>query len=201
MMDWIELAYLIKIRVGFWLKGWCPECPFSPVDLSRSLEAVCNWNKKQTVSKSLEWKRPPQNVWKWNVDGSSRGKPGAASIGGVLRNDCGEIAAKFAVSIGVKDSDEAEFLAIVFALEQSLDKEWRSNGTIIVESVSRNALAWVDNSGACPWSMRFACNKLKNILLSLKNVMFTHVNREANCLADELAKSGSSMAGSWIHWY
>jgi hypothetical protein len=27
------------------------------------------------------------------------------------------------------------------------------------------------------------------------------VNREANCLADELAKSGSSMAGSWIHWY
>jgi hypothetical protein len=150
MMDWIELAYLIKIRVGFWLKGWCPECPFSPVDLSRSLEAVCNWNKKQTVSKSLEWKRPPQNVWKWNVDGSSRGKPGAASIGGVLRNDCGEIAAKFAVSIGVKESNEAEFLAIVFALEQSLDKEWLSNGTIIVESDSRNALAWVDNSGACP---------------------------------------------------
>jgi hypothetical protein len=56
MMDWIELAYLIKIRAGFWLKGWCPECPFSPVDLSRSLEVVCNWNKKQTVSKSLEWK-------------------------------------------------------------------------------------------------------------------------------------------------
>ncbi|GAU22614.1 hypothetical protein TSUD_234360 [Trifolium subterraneum] len=29
MMEWIELAYLIKIRVGFWLRGWCPECPFS----------------------------------------------------------------------------------------------------------------------------------------------------------------------------
>jgi hypothetical protein len=66
-MEWIELAYLIKVKVGFWMRGWCPE-----------------------------WQRPPRNEWKWNVDGSSRGKPGAAGIGGVLRNDCGEIMAEFA---------------------------------------------------------------------------------------------------------
>jgi hypothetical protein len=57
-MEWIELAYLIKVKVGFWMRGWCPE-----------------------------WQRPPRNEWKWNVDGSSRGKPGAAGIGGVLHND------------------------------------------------------------------------------------------------------------------
>ncbi|MCH93148.1 N-terminal acetyltransferase complex ARD1 subunit-like protein [Trifolium medium] len=70
------------------------------------------------AKRSLERQRPAQNEWKWNVDGSSKGKPGAAGIGGVLRNDRGDIVAQFAASIGVRDSNEAEFLAIVFALEQ-----------------------------------------------------------------------------------
>jgi ribonuclease HI len=108
---------------------------------------------------------------------------------------------EIAVSIEIKDSNEAGFLAIVFGLEQSLDKEWLSSSNIIVESDSKNALAWVNNSESCPWSLRFASNKLKNILLSLKSVMFVHVNREANSVADELEKKGSSMEGTWIQWY
>jgi ribonuclease HI len=130
-----------------------------------------------------------------------KGKPGAASIGGVLWNDCGEILAEFAASVGIKDSNEAEFLAIVFALEQCLDKGWLSGGTITIESDSKNALAWVNKSEDCPWSLRFACNKLRNILLSLNVVKFVHVNREANSSADVLAKRGSNMVGSWIQWY
>ncbi|MCH79922.1 N-terminal acetyltransferase complex ARD1 subunit-like protein [Trifolium medium] len=125
-MDWIEITYLIKLRVGFWLKGWCPECPYSPLDLSRNLVEVCKWGKKQTVKRSLEWQKPAQNEWKWNVDGSSKGNPGATGIGGVLRNDRGDTVAEFSASIGVRDSNEAEFLAI-FALEQSLDKDWEAN--------------------------------------------------------------------------
>ncbi|KAK2408860.1 hypothetical protein QL285_044338 [Trifolium repens] len=88
-MEWLELAYLIKMRVGFWMKGWCPSCPYSPIDLTRDVEAVCNWRLKHTSRTCVEWNKPPYNVWKWNVDGSSRGKPGAAGIGGLLRNHCG----------------------------------------------------------------------------------------------------------------
>jgi hypothetical protein len=62
---------------------------------------------------------------------------------------------QIAVSIGIKDSNEAGFLAIVFALEQYLDKEWLSSSNIIVESGSKNALAWVNNSESCPWSLSF----------------------------------------------
>jgi ribonuclease HI len=116
----------------------------------------------------------------------------------VLHNDCGEILAELAVSIEIKDSNEAEFLAIVFALEQSLDKEWLSSSNIIVESDSKNSLAWVINSESCPWSLRFVSHKLKNILLSLNSVIIVHVNREANSVADDLAKKGSSMEGTWI---
>jgi ribonuclease HI len=46
-----------------------------------------------------------------------------AGIGGVLRNDRDDIVTEFAASIGVRDFNEAECLAIVFALEQSLDKD------------------------------------------------------------------------------
>jgi len=45
--------------------------------------------------------------------------------------------------VGVWDSNEAEFLATVFALEVSLEKIWLKDGEIIVESDSENALLWL----------------------------------------------------------
>lgn len=44
----------------------------------------------------------------------------AAGIGGVLRDGHGTIKGKFAALVGIRDSNEAEFMAIVFALELSL---------------------------------------------------------------------------------
>lgn len=43
-------------------------------------------------------------------------------IGGVLRGEKGIILANFAAFVGVRDSNDAEFLAIVNALEISLEK-------------------------------------------------------------------------------
>lgn len=39
----------------------------------------------------LFWLSPQLGVLKFNFDGASRGKPRLASIGGVLRNDKGEV--------------------------------------------------------------------------------------------------------------
>lgn len=112
------------------------------------------------------------------MDGSSKGKPGMAGIGGLLRDHQGEIRAMFAASVGERDSNEAEFMAIVFALEMSLQQDWLQQAEIIVESDSKNALVWVERKEECPWNLRFYCNKLNNILLILKNVSFVHNNRE-----------------------
>lgn len=54
------------------------------------------------------------------MNGSARGKLGPVGIGGIRRNDQGNILAMFVASVGVKDSNEAEFMAIIFALEISL---------------------------------------------------------------------------------
>ncbi|PNX83630.1 hypothetical protein L195_g039674, partial [Trifolium pratense] len=57
------------------------------------------------------------------TNGSTRGKPGLACIGGILQNNRGCVLAHFAASVGVRDSNEAEFMAIVFALELYLDNQ------------------------------------------------------------------------------
>lgn len=38
--------YQIKLRLGFWMKGWEMECPYSLGDLVLNLEGVYQWKKK-----------------------------------------------------------------------------------------------------------------------------------------------------------
>ena len=59
---------------------------------------------------------PPRGLLKFNVDGATRDKPGLAGIGGVLRNDKDEVLLLFSKSVGIRDSNEVEVLAILEAL-------------------------------------------------------------------------------------
>lgn len=197
--DWENLHYLIKLRLGFWLKGWDKKCPFNPGEVVTKLNCVRLWNHHRNPRPLVSWCPPPSNKLKWNVDGSSRGKLGEAGIGGVLRNEFGTIKAKFTASVGIRDSNEAEFMAIVFALELSLQQNWIMEKEIIVESDSKNALSWVKKREECPWELTFFGNKLGNILKILK-VTFEHKNWKANDIADSLAKEGAHMEGRWIMW-
>lgn len=88
--------------------------------MANQLDSVRSWNSKKEIRPALNWCLPPPNILKWDVDGSSKGKPGETGIEGVLKDDKGTIKCMFAPSVGMKDSNEAEFLAIVFALELSL---------------------------------------------------------------------------------
>lgn len=56
----------------------------------------------------------------------------------------------FAATVGIKDSNEVEFMAIVFALEMSLQQPWVMEKEIIIESNSKNAIAWVNGEDKCP---------------------------------------------------
>lgn len=75
----------------------------------------------------------------------------------VMTDDKGRVLAKFAASVGITDSTEAEVLAVVFVLELSLKKEWLKNGSIIMESHSKVAATWINST--CPWHLRLFGNK------------------------------------------
>lgn len=69
-----------------------------------------------TETRLLSWK-PPEPGWvKVNTDGASRGNPGLATSGGVIRNEEGDWCGGFAVNIGVCSAPLAEIWGVYYGL-------------------------------------------------------------------------------------
>ena len=71
---------------------------------------------------------------KFNVDGSSLGKPGLAGIGGVLKDNLTAVKVVFSKSIGVADSNVAELLAVRKAMHIFLHSFWMISHKITIEA-------------------------------------------------------------------
>jgi ribonuclease HI len=87
---------------------------------------------------------------KFNVDGSSKGKPGDAGIGGVLRNEHGSILCVFSDFIGSFDSNAAELFAIKEALAVFVSKESLRSFNLLIESDSQVVISWVSKREGVP---------------------------------------------------
>ncbi|KAK2637967.1 hypothetical protein Ddye_025762 [Dipteronia dyeriana] len=72
----------------------------------------CVDNVAIKVKKEIEWVPPVGSVLCFNVDGSSKGNPRDAGIGGVLRDSMGKVLCLFSYYVGVEDANTAEALAI-----------------------------------------------------------------------------------------
>ena len=93
------------------------------------------------VRRSVPWSPPLIGVLKLNVDGTSRGKPGPAGKGEVLRSYKSEGLIMFSKHIGVRDSNETKVLATLEAL-YLFSSDYSE--ALIVESDSSNAVAWAN---------------------------------------------------------
>ena len=120
----------------------------------------------------------------------SRNKPNfitmPAGLCGVLHNHDSLTLLSFSSYIGVKDSNEAEILAIHEALKLY---KVSFNHPLIVESDSLNAISWVTNLAKGPWRFYFYLNEIKSLSSQLE-VEFRHILHSANEEADVLAKRG-----------
>src|SRR5881227_2922377 len=61
--------------------------------------------------------KPAIAAWRANVDGGSRGNPGPASYGVVIRDPRGEIVAKLKKYIGRTTNNVAEYYGLIAALD------------------------------------------------------------------------------------
>ncbi|KAI3454966.1 hypothetical protein Pfo_011629 [Paulownia fortunei] len=70
---------------------------------------------KKTWRKPIQvtWAKPTVRWWKLNCDGASKGNPGMAGAGGVLRDIGGELVAAFSIFLGNSTNTFAELAAIV----------------------------------------------------------------------------------------
>ncbi|EOY10121.1 S-domain-1 13-like protein [Theobroma cacao] len=62
--------------------------------------------------------------------------------------------------------------------------------SLVVESDSANAINWVQHHCKVPWRMKNISNAIETLLRKSIRITFKHVMREANKVADGLAKAG-----------
>ena len=46
IINWENVNYLIKLRLGYWVKGWCHEFPYGPEVFAHNLEGVRTWGRR-----------------------------------------------------------------------------------------------------------------------------------------------------------
>ena len=194
--------FLIIHRADMWLKALGVDGPLHSQSLWLSAEAIRKFRPPpKPHRKSLGWQPPTFGVLKWNVDGSSLGKPGPAGVGGVLRDHEGLVKVIFSVPCGIIDSNLAEVIAIRKALQVLSLKPEYHNVNIIVESDSFNAISWLTNSEVeIPWKFHFERSLIDNLKNQFYNVSFIHTLRENNSMADAFAKQGVYRDIDFIAW-
>ena len=122
-----------------------------------------------------------------NTDGASRGNPGPAGAGGVLADAGGTVLDSYAVFLGEKTNNEAEYMALIEGLKRAalhrpsrlvvrsdsllLVKQMRGDFRVKKRDLVRLHLEARRHFPACP-------------------VVFEHVPREQNAAADRLASLG-----------
>ena len=128
-----------------------------------------------------------------NTDGGSRGNPGPAAIGVVFQDQNGEIIHRHKQCIGVATNNEAEYGAIISALEILQKSDWMSkNGggsgevicrldsQLVVEQINGNYKIKKDH-------IRLFMEKIHKLISELRvKITFTHIPREENKEADQL---------------
>ncbi|XP_059077196.1 uncharacterized protein LOC131876295 [Cryptomeria japonica] len=132
---------------------------------------------RQRVSRDGRWTPPPVGVLKINIDGSSRGNPGHAGVGGIGRGNDGGAVFVFSIYKGQHSNNLMEALAIKIAVERGYSLGWRR---IICESDSQIVVDMLNNQ------------KLEDVSWQLAFVV-----GEWNRVADCLAKWASENVDDW----
>lgn len=58
--DWEQFVYFFffNLRVGYWMKGWCANCPYSPSDVAYNLDCIRGWSLARKKRDSIQWIPP-----------------------------------------------------------------------------------------------------------------------------------------------
>ncbi|MEK7187724.1 MAG: ribonuclease HI family protein [Patescibacteria group bacterium] len=118
------------------------------------------------------------------TDGGSRGNPGPAALGAVVGGK------EYGEYLGVMTNNQAEYLALVFALKKAkqllgktkakqTEVEVRMDSELIVKQM--NAIYKIEDE-----KLQLYFMEIWNLRLDFKKVTFKHIPRELNKVADKM---------------
>ena len=119
------------------------------------------------------------------TDGAARGNPGPAAIGATIKDEKGNLIARISRRIGTTTNNQAEYRAIIAALEKAI-----SLGARHVELKTDSELAVKQINGRYKVkkaTLRALYQKVIQLIGSLEGFTISHIPREQNTEADALA--------------
>jgi ribonuclease HI len=159
---------------------------------------------RQVIS-PISWSPPPPGFLKLNFDGASRGNPGPAGLGAVLRNHWGKITHLIAGFLGENTNNVVELSSLVKCLQMAAQNQhsrliFEGDSQVIIQLATRIL------NGQPPWKTSPSW-RLLGLLEDFKDCINPHiilipslVRREANKVADHLANKGIDAKADLIHW-
>ena len=120
-----------------------------------------------------------------NADGASRYNPGPAAIGATIRDERGRLLASISRSIGRATNNQAEYKALIAALEKAIDLGARQvdiqlDSELVVKQMKGRYR--IKNAALRPLYLRVG-----ELLSQFEGFTITNVPREQNAEADRLA--------------
>ncbi|KAK3211007.1 hypothetical protein Dsin_015713 [Dipteronia sinensis] len=194
MHEWAE------IQIVWWFKHLGKGSMDSIDALLRNVHELCVDHKKMKKSILADWIPPRANTLKFNVDGSVRGKPGPAGIGGVLRDSNGKVLCLFSQFVGILDSNAAELWAIKNVVDLCLSSEQVQGREITVVSDSRVAVSWINKGDFGDMEDSNTILDIRSSLSAFGGLDVVFDSRVFNSLADSLAKMGANQTGDFVDW-
>ena len=127
------------------------------------------------------------------TDGGARGNPGPAGIGCVLLDEPGNVVAEISEYIGETTNNQAEYKALLAGLTKAKELgaekiEVFLDSELVVKQINREYR--VKDKGLAPLFV-----KVYNLTLGFKKIVFSHIRREKNELADKLVNLALDRAG------
>jgi len=120
-----------------------------------------------------------------HTDGAARGNPGPAAIGIVVQDDAGHVIYEASRSLGTKTNNEAEYLALIAALEYLMESrigeaDFFLDSELVVKQL--NGVYRVKEP-----RMQSLYARVTMLLNAVPKHSFKHVRRADNARADALA--------------
>jgi ribonuclease HI len=139
---------------------------------------------------------PPKHTvapYRVNIDGGSRGNPGPAAYGVVVRDARGEVVARLKKYIGQNTNNVAEYFGLIAALDYAQTHGVRalrveSDSELLVKQIRGH---YKVNSG----DLRPLFERAKKMVASLESFRIDHVYREQNQEADALVNQALDETG------
>ena len=119
------------------------------------------------------------------ADGASRGNPGPAAIGATIKDERGRLIASISQRIGKATNNQAEYRAIIAALEEATrlgarQVDIKMDSELVVKQI--NGEYRVKKATLKP-----LYQQVKQLQGSLEDFTITHILRQQNIEADKLA--------------